>query len=263
MLAVMILGRIILRIVDRTLTMRQEIIMTINVQKTIFRNVFDDPKWPLFDKSRGHSYTDSIPNLGIVEFSSTSGDLGLEQLAVACWSEAAASISFLTKDHYEKLMFVSERYWMPATTDLLRRNTDERRRLNLFKECLRTLGAPVSESTDYVKVDAGEIVRFADLFKIDNENLIGAVHAARINPSYAIICSKRLDIVAKPNIRSIVAAAFPTSDSAQQTSIDWMLLALRVCPLGDLLIRVTGMFDDSEASVEIIANDEIIQIFQN
>jgi hypothetical protein len=96
-------------------------------------------------------------------------------------------------------------------------------------------------------------VGFAGLLEVSPGSFAKATKVVRTNSAYAIICSNRATIILHESIYSIVLSAFPHTNTTQQVSIDWLRLALDLCTQGDILIRVSGLFDDHEASVDLIA----------
>ena len=70
--------------------------------------------------------------------------------------------------------------------------------------------------------------------------------------------SKRLNVDSVEGVRSVFSSAFPKKDGIEQITVDWLRLALDLCPQGDILIRVTGLFDDREAGVDLIGVENTV-----
>ena len=83
-----------------------------------------------------------------------------------------------------------------------------------------------------------------------------AIDSSRGGSSFAIIFSRRNDIDSPHSIQEIFSHGFTKHNDVEQTSIDWMALAISLCPKGDMLLRVSGHFDDREAAVDLIATPQ-------
>jgi hypothetical protein len=83
-----------------------------------------------------------------------------------------------------------------------------------------------------------------------------AVDIVRTDHACAIIFSSRVDMTDPANIETIFRTAFSSAGGGGGMDVDWLALAVSLCPRGDVLLRVSGLFDDREAAVDLIATPE-------
>ena len=68
----------------------------------------------------------------------------------------------------------------------------------------------------------------------------------------ALILMKRHWPVIADEVRRLFGAAFPMVFTKQLAHIDWLNLAMAICPVGDVLGRLGGFSDEGETSIDII-----------
>lgn len=239
------------RIVGLTLTMMQATtVITNKVRKIVSESVFDDDRWPLFDKERAASYSIAVPPLTVIEFIATGSD-DLGELATAAGAEAIALITSIPGIEYRTWLFVAHGPWQLANR-IVRYN-------KLWKEHRDLIqSSGVIKVGDEVEIESSGLIRFAGFLEVTGEAFLKAINLVRTNSACAIICSKQPEIDSEASVRSIFLSAFPEADGTRQVSVDWMTLAIYLCPQGDILIRVSGLFDDREAAADVIAAKGII-----
>jgi hypothetical protein len=223
--------------------------MTIKIAKTVTENVFESNEWPLFDPARAARYSRPLPAITIIEFvaSRPSASEELDEWAKAAATEAVAFLaSVLRENEYRTLLFVSQGPWQSANRIVKYRKLWKEHLDLVQTKGVRHIGAEV-------EINSASGIRFVGLLEVGGEAFIKAVNLVRTDSACAIIQSKRPEIDSEASVRSIFASAFPTKNGDPQVNLDWMTLALHLCPQSDILMRVTGRFDDREASVDVIA----------
>jgi hypothetical protein len=227
--------------------------MTINVVKIVSPDLFVENESIAFNPHLAILRVGSVPALSAVTFIATKSGASydLDELAVACGNEAMAFILNIVGDNYRAWLFVSDGPWKPATRVA--------RHKKLWKNHADLVSSNgVLEVGEEAEMESGGLVRFAGLLEVTGEAFIKAIRLVRTNWACAIIFSKRANFGSQASARSIFLSAFPKTNGVQRASIDWMTLAMDICPLGDILIRVSGLFDDHEAAVDVIADKGLL-----
>lgn len=225
--------------------------MTIEVSRFLSEDLYVDNASLLFDRRQSGKHSTSAPPLGAVTFLAVKTDPSqkLQDLAVACGREAFSLVREAYKNPYKCWLFVSDGPWREATRIVLHQR--------LWKSHRDLLEAYVSGiKSEDVEIKVGNKVRYAGLVQISEELIEKAIDSVRVNSSFAIIFSRRSDIVTSRSIEEIFWNAFTQQDSVERTSIDWMALAVALCAKGDVLLRVSGLFDDNEAAADLIATPQ-------
>jgi len=227
--------------------MNPEVTMTIEVSVLDSPDLFTDNRSLLFHRPKTVQDSTAVPQLGAVTFISEKSDasLKLTDLAAACGKKAFSLIRAYCGEPYKGWLFVADGPWREATRVVLHQRLWKNHR-NLIE------ATPSGTRSDEIEIKCGTKVRYAGLLDITDGLIDMATNAARTCPSFAIIFSRRNDITLASSIGQIFCHSFPKEDGLKRTSVDWMSLAIALCPEGDLLLRVTGLFDDHEAAVDVI-----------
>jgi hypothetical protein len=241
------MGQMIHRTEVHTLMMKMGDIMTISVRKEVSLDVFRDADWPLFDLSCVSSCTHPIPNISVVEFivAKTASYQSFDALAASASSKALAYVNLLPNNRLRTWFFLADGAWQPAT-----RIVKYKKLWKNHPEFMKTRG--ILCVGDEVEFTSKEGVRYAGLLEISGEAYVEAIRLSRTNHACAIICSNRLNIEAVPSIQSIFYSAFPEKDGSRVSNVNWSWLSAELCYLNDILIRVCGMYDDREVSIQVI-----------
>jgi hypothetical protein len=243
------------KIVDHTLTMKQATTMITRIYKIIYENVFDNANWPLFDKLSVMRDSNPVPNLTVIEFiaerSNISQDLG--EIASAAGTEAMILVKEIADKEYRTWLFVAHGPWQ-AINRIVRHKKLWKEHHELVSSC------GVLNVGEETEIESHGRIRFAGLLEVTGDSFAKAINLVRTNSACAIICSKRPNIDSQTSVRSIFLSAFPKTDGMQSVSVDWMTLATALCPQGDILIRVNGLFDDREVAVDVIASADFVAI---
>lgn len=234
---------------DLISTMKQEAIMTIDVSTLTSEDLYSDNLSLIFDQKRIPADLTPAPALGAVTFiakkSAPSQNLG--DLAIACGREAFPLAKSTGNEVKTGWLFVSDGAWRNTNRIVLHQ------RLWKNHRDLVEAGANGFKS-DEVAIQRDSKIRYAGLLEITDALIDKAIEATRINKSFAIVFSSRKGIVFSESVSHIFSHAFTKQNGYEGTSIDWMTLAIALCPQGDVLMRVSGLFDDREAAVDLIAS---------
>jgi len=107
--------------------------------------------------------------------------------------------------------------------------------------------------SEEVEIMIGNKVRYAGLAEVTPGLTDQALEIARTDHACAIIFSRRGDITNAFSVESIFRIAFTSVSGEGETHLDWLALAVSLCPLGDILMRMSGQFDDRDAAADLIA----------
>jgi hypothetical protein len=230
------------------------IIMTTDIYKILSPNLFVENESLLFDPTRASHLAEKVPMLAAITFVATRSDSHqtLEGRALAAGS---AALSLLTNAFPRDY-----RLWLFVVDGPLRNPSALSRHQKLWKGHRDLVGSSdVVRIGEEFEIKSEGLVRYAGLLEISCDSCDKAISAARTNSSFAIIFSKRDDIDSQYGVRSIFSAAFPKGSG--QTAVDWLSLAINLCPQEDILVRITGLFDDREAAADLIGvNGAILRV---
>lgn len=96
-------------------------------------------------------------------------------------------------------------------------------------------------------------VNYAGVIRIRN-GLGAACETVRDSNSSFLFFSNRPNLDNEIEIKRLYGDAIPSYTQGSDVKIDWTSLAIAICSSGDLLVRVTGGFDDPEVAIDVIAN---------
>ncbi|MBD3673949.1 MAG: hypothetical protein HUJ26_10540 [Planctomycetaceae bacterium] len=224
--------------------------MTIRTKRITSPNLFVDNDSILFDRDRAKSFAEDIPDLSAITIiAQPSGfPVTLSDQAVSCAQEALSLIQAQVDRQYRMFLFVTSGPWQESNRIV---------RYKKLWKLIPNISGSVKFSEE-VEFKRDNKLMYAGLVEFIISDINSLVEIARTDISSAIICSHRDKIDSLASINNIFTHAFPTYKEKPLTRVDWLALAIEVCPLGDILVRVNGTFDDRESAVDIISTKEII-----
>jgi hypothetical protein len=235
--------------------------MTINVTRIVSPDLFAENESIVFSRLRALQLLSTVPPLGAVTFVAAKSEASadLEKLATACGNDAIALIMNASHENYRVWLFVSERFEIPWTQNENSKQLRFTRYRKLWHKHLDLIASGRRlKSWEGVTIESKACVHFAGLFEVPSSLYSNAINAVRTNPTFSIIVSKRPNMGSAKSVRSIFGSALGSKDGNDHTRVDWLALAVNVCAEGDILVRVSGLFDDHEAAVDIIATKDVI-----
>jgi len=105
-----------------------------------------------------------------------------------------------------------------------------------------------------VEVVDGDRVRFAALAEIGQQDLLAAAELVRTSSTSFLFVSSNRDLT-EPRVRSLVATVFPDGEP----HLDWGCVTSLVENSTDICIRVSGNFDDREASIDAFLAADLLR----
>lgn len=228
-------------------------------QKLIAGDLFvkNDCLW--FDRAKAALLTDAVPPLSAVCIVSTEHELPreLELMDKAC-VEAAAPLLFASErlsENYKLWLFLAHGAWQARSVMVkhrkLWRSFPSAWNLDGFQLCREQL----------VESDKG--LRFMGVAEVRPEGLFTATQILRRESSGALILSRRDYCESEDEVARLFHSAFPSrgGGGAAQEWIDWLSFSLSCCPSGDIVIRISGSWDEREAALNLIMLPEQLPRF--
>jgi len=114
--------------------------------------------------------------------------------------------------------------------------------------------AEIGSRSPSVEVVDDERVRFAALAEIGQQDLLAAAELVRTSSTSFLLVSSNRDLT-EPRVRSLVATVFP----AGEPHLDWGCVTNLVENSSDICIRVSGSFDDREASIDAFLAADLLR----
>ena len=114
---------------------------------------------------------------------------------------------------------------------------------------------------DEILLESEEGIRFASVAEVTEVGFPTTAKILREESSCTLILSKRRDVDSQDGVRQIFEAAFCPIDQPVQSSVDWLNLALHSALLKDVVIRLTGSWDEQESALNLIMRREELAFF--
>lgn len=245
-------------------------IMDINNTLEQINDVFNDPSWPLFDKNKAMRAVNMVPKLGVLSFACTKLGLLLPGKITLLDAECAAQIKPLIFDNpqlykYKAYLFAASNKWHLKNRISMYKIRQGGLREVLPKEWQINELYPEKDilSRKECLFESSEGLRIAGLTEISEKTFSTVVQSIRGFGAAAIILSSREEMAQEEQGKLIYRAAFPEHKGIPETLIDWMMLALDVCPLGDILVRVSGSYVERCSSIDCIMLSEKLPLFRH
>lgn len=230
----------------------------------IVRDLFRDSDWPFFDEVRAREYADPVPHIGLVEFKVVQHSVprDMDILYDSCLTEVEHWV-FDANDRPQDervWLFKGHNSWIP------------RSRVALHKRLWKTLPADFTTSEmdlgREVMFESAEGIRFAGIAAVNRNTFRQAMMIVRNDSGAAVVMSRRNEIEESSGIEYIYHCAFPPQRSGKRRGVDsstvnWMTLAVGLCPLGDVVLRLTGDYDERQVSCDCFMSSETVAGFEN
>lgn len=219
--------------------------MTIKVVEIESRDLFVENDSIVFKLSDAQWFTTDVPALAARTFIAQDD----EHRASLCELSSACSTllnSYLWKQPNEGLyLFIADGPWQPNTRITRRQNL-------LARKGVSKGGIGIELTFGPFVIERMTEFRAAGLLRIDHSTVPGAISMLRSDQACAIISGFDHSFCDMKGIEWIFQAAFKDEKQELSSSINWLNLAITLCPKGIRLVRATGAFDDVEASIDII-----------
>jgi len=228
------------------------------IRKLVAPDVFIMNDCLIFDGSRAEKLVDIVPALSCASILASeegipSNQEALEQSCTDCATKLLFGYQSPSDD---------DRLWLLLAHGPWQAKSAMVRNKKLWRSLSSKLPLESFLLSQDVLVESDAGLRFVGVAEVTKDNFLTAVQVMRSEPSSAMILSKRQDIYSEDGIRFLFDSAFSPRDRAIQASVDWLNLALHCSPLGDVVIRVGGSWDEREASLDFIMQKAKLTIFE-
>lgn len=197
---------------------------------------------PGIEQARGR--TPEIDALRVV-----CSELGLPRdfarMCVAC-AEAAKTLVFDNRGPS------GHRPWLFAATAALLPDDRVTRYKKLWKRIDESYGIGTGRRGPEVPFEFAEGLRFAAVVELTPENFAEGTRLLRALRSSALVWTAREQMDSEAGTRRFFELAFPPRKGVPDDRTDWARLASAYCPLGDILVRPSGSWDERECSLDLI-----------
>jgi len=227
-------------------------IMITKINKILSNNLFSDNQSIIFDRKQQLEKVGREVELGAITFISKKENSlqNLKDLASACGRVAFSHIEEKLGTAYTPWIFISDGFWKP--------NSLLQEKFGLWRYYQNLINKdPYLIKSKEIKIINNNKVRFAGVLKISDILIDDVIDFTRINHSSVIFFSNK-NAAKSYLIRQFFSHAFPKKNGIEQDRIDWPTLASYCCVKDDLLLRVSGLFDDLEAAVDIICTPKMM-----
>lgn len=226
-------------------------------QKLVAGDLFVENDCLWFDKARAQRLTGVATPLSAVCVVTAEPQLPreLELMDKAC-VEAAAPLLFDNERLGE-----GHRVWLFLAHGPWQANSVMVRHRKLWKSFPSAWDLDDFQLCREAMVESRAGVRFAGVAAVSRRGLFTATQILRGANSGALVLSERDYCESEDDLMRLFNAAFPGAAGAPQEQVDWLSLALACCPSDDVVIRVSGSWDEREASLDLIMLPEHLPRF--
>lgn len=225
--------------------------MTTKITESFNVDVFHDSNWPLFDLGKALDDNLAVPDISLIEISAerARSSAELDALVEACGDRLVHHLASMHSGGYK--------FWLFMTTECWEEPSRLVRYRGLWKNMTKRfpLLADISVKSEEISIESKSGIRFAGVLQFQIGELLEMLKLSRNYRSCVILLSRDTDVDSVSNLNYLYTSSFP--DENYPSAVDWGMLALTLCPKEYIIIRVTGHFDDPEASVNAIALHEI------
>lgn len=228
--------------------------MTVHNSKEVTADVFNDPDWPLFSQATVNKGKPTLPKLGVISYISRADSMpqDMDMLFDACVAQVKPKVfgNPLLCSRYKAWLFVAHSSWQPKS------------RVVMYKGLRNSLPEIPCKGLRFkeLAIEATPGVRFAGIAEIDSATFRNAILFPKEYASVVVI-SDAEELTFEDSLRSMFSAAFPSLKGIAQASIDWASLSEYLCPMGNVLVRANGSYDERLADIDCIMLTEKIALF--
>lgn len=196
----------------------------------------------------GHGYSFvATPDVSVISITAPrEPNLPFDGALGACVDELRQLIHLwrIPLPSHRLVLFASTPFWTKPNA------IQKRRALWGSDESLAWARAAVSRAELEVTEPRGS--RFAGVVEVLDHELLNAADYARTHDA-AVLMSSPEAVVSENRIPSLFTQAFPRGGS----SVDWSALVLRCASTDDVMIKISGAFDDLELAIDVFLSSAL------
>jgi hypothetical protein len=229
--------------------------MTIKLTRIESPNLFAQNESLQFDLDRAQQLAKSIPHIGAISYTASDPEASndLTSLTDACAITVCNTLfeGKIATTHKTQMLIASGSWLTPSPV------TEHRKLWKSRKNILDAINPP--QPTKEICFHRDNKIRYASILPIKHSSFAASAQIARKIGSCAIFASRHDEPSTERVIKATFQAAFPELYGTKTTNVDWLGLAIHLCPVGDILLRVSGLFDDRDACIDLIADPELLE----
>ena len=159
--------------------------------------------------------------------------------------------TFLTE--YKLWLFLAHEPWQPNSAMVKHKKLWKSFPTSWNLDCLQLFPEKIIESF--------EGLRYFGVAEVKKETFYNATQILRNSRSGAIVLSKKNFGKLEFEITHLFEYAFPKNNNLPQNAVDWQSLSIGCCPSRDIIVRVSGSWDEREVSIDLIMLRELLSFF--
>ncbi len=192
-----------------------------------------------------------VPQIGALRV--VCSELGLprdfEKMGEIC-TEAARSLVF------DRRSLPGYRPWLFVATPTSLPDNRITRYKKLWKGIEERCGVGAGRHGPEVLFQSAEGLRFAAAAELTRKSFAEGTRLLRGLTSSALVWTAREGMDSEAETRRFFERAFPLRKGVPDGRTDWIRLASAYCPLGDVLVRASGSWDERECALDLIGVPE-------
>lgn len=217
--------------------------MTANATLCYSPDIFTDPAWPLFSANRelASGLEVAIDQLELLIPITTCRQSAVEQLS----GHLQAALASPALSRYRMNAFIARRLTPPINRVA--------RYKGLWKVEPLVQVAGVSPLGTDLGIEADDPTWFCGLVSVEGPAVTAVLERSRAqSPTVFVFLSPEPVRSTHESLRQLFDSAFPGNQANPPTAIVWSSLTRQLCTGNDLLLRMTGRFDDRETALAIL-----------
>lgn len=159
--------------------------------------------------------------------------------------------TFLTE--YKFWLFLAHEPWQPKSAMV--------RHKKLWKSLPTSWNLDCLQLFPEIMIESSEGLRYFGIAEVKKETFYNATQILRNTRAGAIVLSKRNYGKSESEVIQLFDYAFPKKNELPQNAIDWQNLSIGCCPAHDIIVRVSGSWDEREVSLDLIMLRELLPFF--
>lgn len=215
-------------------------------------NVYRDPDWPMFSAASMPEPAPAGLGIGAISFSAYRSIRvpSLDAAASQCFSVAARSINHLSED-FRWFLFVADDCWQPSSAVIRRRRLWRR-----FRDSFSSFRIMSASPEVFVESPFG--IRFCGVLELDltETDMMELASALRMRVTWFLFLTRRPVVHDESCVRWAFDEALMTTQGLVGGIVQWPNIVRSFCVKQEVLIRVSGGFDDQEACTDVFVRWE-------
>ena len=234
-----------------------------NVDRVIVHDVYRPNDVYNFDREKVLQYRRPV-RIGAISYVSrpttwttdVSEDVARMDRACADYARPVIFGDWAVSQGLSVYLFCAHGPWQPKSVMVQHRR--------LWKDLSESWQLANFQLSSEVIIESDRGLRFAGIAKVGPDEFFTSTQILRSEPSNGLIISSRDIMTSEADIRRIFEAAFPISiKEVRETRLELLNFVLTLCPLGDIVVRISGTWDEGETSIDMFMRSELLRYFES